>query len=62
VAIAHTILAFCAVAFLVAHVYMASMGYTPLDAYKSMVTGWAQEASHEEHAEGKAHPSENHKP
>jgi thiosulfate reductase cytochrome b subunit len=52
VAIVHTILAFCAAAFLVAHVYMASMGYTPLDAYKSMITGWAQEESHGEHAEG----------
>jgi thiosulfate reductase cytochrome b subunit len=51
VAIAHTVLAFAAAAFVISHLYMASMGYTVLDAYKSMVTGWALEADHSAHAE-----------
>lgn len=45
-AIAHTLLAFSAAAFVASHLYMATMGYTPLDAFKSMVTGWALEADH----------------
>ncbi len=51
VALVHTALAFAAAAFVASHIYMASMGYTVLDAFKSMVTGWALEASHEDHGE-----------
>ena len=57
VAVAHTALAFAAAAFVASHLYMATMGYTVFDAYKSMVTGWALEADHgtssDEEAKGK---------
>jgi len=44
----HAGLAFGAAAFLVSHVYMASMGSTVLDAFVSMVTGWVNEPAHDE--------------
>lgn len=56
VALVHRLMAYFSAAFVASHIYMATMGYTPFDAFKSMVTGWALEASHEGHGEepGKA--------
>ncbi len=42
----HAILAFCATAFLVSHVYLATTGSSVFDAFKSMVTGWVNEEAH----------------
>jgi thiosulfate reductase cytochrome b subunit len=44
----HAALAFLATAFLINHVYMATMGSSPLEAFRSMVTGWSNEEVHGE--------------
>jgi thiosulfate reductase cytochrome b subunit len=49
VAVIHTALAFAGAAFLASHLYLATTGHTPLDAFRSMVTGWAVEAVHDDH-------------
>ena len=44
-AVAHSAVAFFLTLFLVGHVYLATMGATPLANVRSMVTGWHE--SHE---------------
>lgn len=46
VAIVHTLVAYYFAAFLLAHLYLATTGSTPLDNYKSIITGWAEEEDH----------------
>jgi thiosulfate reductase cytochrome b subunit len=44
VAIAHFLLACALVAFLMTHVYLATMGKTPFEHFKPMWTGWEEES------------------
>ncbi len=46
VSVAHAIFAFCAAAFLVSHIYLATTGSSVFDAFKSMITGWVNEETH----------------
>ena len=46
IALTHTAAAFLMLAFLIAHVYLATAGHTPLAHIKAMITGW--EDVHEE--------------
>lgn len=42
IALVHTAAAFMMLAFLVAHVYLATTGHTPLEHIKAMITGWEE--------------------
>ena len=42
VATAHTLGAFMMLAFLIAHVYLTTVGHTPLAHIKAMITGWEE--------------------
>ncbi len=43
----HVLLFFFFVAFIIAHIYLGTLGHTPLSDYKAMITGWEEEP--EEH-------------
>lgn len=43
VAVAHTLGAFLMLAFVIIHVYLATVGHTPLEKIKAMITGWENE-------------------
>lgn len=40
IALTHTAAAFLMLAFLIAHIYLATAGHTPLEHIKAMITGW----------------------
>ncbi len=42
IALAHTAAAFMMLAFVIAHVYLATTGHTPLAHIKAMITGWEE--------------------
>jgi len=43
----HVLLFFFFAAFIIAHIYLGTLGHTPLSHYKAMITGWEEEP--EEH-------------